>query len=294
MASMEMRPNPIRTWQNRTSDRSAAGALIPQYAGVAQLAVQGPCNAQVVGSSPITSSVSRESLHVAILFLLISQINRGCLCVAYIYKITNILNNKVYIGKTEKTIKERFVEHCHDCQKESQADRPLYKAMKKYGIDKFVVEVVEETTTELACEREQYWISFYNSYACGYNATIGGDGKPYVDRDKVLDLYSKLQNITDTAKECSVSIDTVKSILVANNITIMKSSQINKDRLGKPVAMYGLDGTFIKAFSDCADAARYLIQNNLTACKFTTIRTHISEAARGKRRVAAKYVWKFV
>ena len=213
---------------------------------------------------------------------------------AYIYKITNTINNKVYIGKTEKTIKERFCEHCREYQKESEAARPLYRAMKKYGPDNFIVEMLEEVPTELACEREQYWIFVYNSYKYGYNATIGGDGRPYVDRTLIIVTYSKLQNITETARVCNVSSDTVKTILNANNITNKTSSQIIKERLGKPVAMYSLEGTFIRIFLDCADAARYLIQNNLTACKFTTIRAHISEAARGKRQTAAKYIWKFI
>lgn len=63
----------------------------------------------------------------------------------FIYKITNDINQKVYIGKTEKSIKERFKEHCRDYKYPRYEKRPLYAAMKKYGTEHFHVELVEET-----------------------------------------------------------------------------------------------------------------------------------------------------
>ena len=56
---------------------------------------------------------------------------------AYIYKITNNINNKIYIGKTNLTIEKRFKEHCRDAFRERNEKRPLYAAMRKYGIQKF-------------------------------------------------------------------------------------------------------------------------------------------------------------
>jgi hypothetical protein len=49
----------------------------------------------------------------------------------YIYKITNKINGKSYIGKTLKTVKERWSEHCQDYKKERSEKRPLYSAMSK-------------------------------------------------------------------------------------------------------------------------------------------------------------------
>lgn len=48
---------------------------------------------------------------------------------AYIYKITNDINDKVYIGKTEFAIEKRFKEHCQDALKAKSDNRPLYSAM---------------------------------------------------------------------------------------------------------------------------------------------------------------------
>ena len=54
---------------------------------------------------------------------------------AYIYKITNDINDKIYIGKTNFSIEKRFQEHCKDAFRKRNEKRPLYNAMKKYGIE---------------------------------------------------------------------------------------------------------------------------------------------------------------
>ena len=69
---------------------------------------------------------------------------------AYIYKIINKKNNKIYIGKTEFSIEKRWKEHLRDSKK--NLDRPLYRAMNKYGIENFDIEQVEKTDSPV--ERE--------------------------------------------------------------------------------------------------------------------------------------------
>ena len=90
---------------------------------------------------------------------------------AYIYKITNDINGKIYIGKTNRSIKERFAEHCKNYSIQNYEKRPLYAAMHKYGTEHFHIEQIEETDTPE--EREKYWIEYYGSFKYGYNATIG-------------------------------------------------------------------------------------------------------------------------
>lgn len=63
---------------------------------------------------------------------------------AFIYKITNLINGKSYIGKTSFSIKKRFKEHQRDAFRDRNEKRPLYSAMRKYGIENFTVEQVEE------------------------------------------------------------------------------------------------------------------------------------------------------
>lgn len=210
---------------------------------------------------------------------------------AYIYQIINDVNNKVYIGKTEFSIEKRFKEHCSDAFRERNEKRPLYAAMRKYGIEHFHIELIEETDNPE--EREIYWIEEKQSFKNGYNATLGGDGKKFIDYDLVLHTYSNLQNMAETAKQLNISTDSVKHILEKNNITIKSSQEITKERDSKPVAMFDLQDNYIRSFSSAAEAARYLIDTKQTNCKFTTIRYHISEVCNNKRKTTAGYKWKY-
>lgn len=210
---------------------------------------------------------------------------------AFIYKITNDINQKVYIGMTERTIEERFKEHCKNYKYEQCEKRPLYVAMKKYGIEHFHVELVEETDNPE--EREQYWIKFYNSYGNGYNATIRGDGRSFIDNSQVIKTYLQTQNLKETAALLGYHYRTISKVLKRNNIMIPTNQETNRNKHLKCLNAYDKNSKkFIISFETYMDAAKWLIENNLTNCKLTTIRTHISEAARGKRKTAAGFIWK--
>lgn len=94
-----------------------------------------------------------------------------------IYKITNKINQKIYIGKT-KNIDRRWKDHIRLAFTKNQKEynKPLYMAFRKYGINNFLFEIIEEVNNDKGEEREQYWIKYYDSYNKGYNASIGGDG----------------------------------------------------------------------------------------------------------------------
>ena len=147
---------------------------------------------------------------------------------AYIYKITNLINGKVYIGKTsEKTIEERFKIHIKDSKKEHCEKRPLYDAMNKYGIENFIIEEVESgLTDEEACIREEYWIKQYNSYIgfenCnGYNATLGGDGKRLYNYKEIAQKYQELKSVKDTAKYFNCDKKVIRLACNENNLSIL-------------------------------------------------------------------------
>lgn len=210
---------------------------------------------------------------------------------AYIYQITNDINGKIYIGKTEFSIEKRFKEHCQDAFRDRNEKRPLYAAMRKYGIEHFHIELIEETDNPE--EREVFWIENKRSFKNGYNATVGGDGKKYIDYDLVISTYKEIKSITDTAKALNISADSVSNILHQNNISIISSSEVNLNKYGKITNMYSLEGEFLKSFSSTNEAAQYMINNNLTNCKKTTIKQHITEVCTGRRNTAAKYKWKY-
>lgn len=85
-----------------------------------------------------------------------------------IYRITNIVNKKTYIGKTTKSLEERFQRHIYN---HKNGNTYLYKAMKKYGAENFSIEIIEETQN--LDDREQFWIS---KLSPEYNMTTGGEG----------------------------------------------------------------------------------------------------------------------
>lgn len=209
----------------------------------------------------------------------------------YIYKIVNDINNKIYIGKTLGSIEKRFKEHCKDAQKIRYAHRPLYLAMQKYGIEHFHIFEIEECNEDILSEREKYWIEYYGSFKTGYNATIGGDGTQYLDYDLVIATYKELKSCIDTAQQLKINEDSVRKILELRQQPIYTSSEVIKRKYGKCVNMYDLQNNYLKSFSTMREAGQYLIDNQLTRCKITTIRQHISEVCRGKRKTAAGFKW---
>ena len=209
---------------------------------------------------------------------------------AYIYKITNDLNQKIYIGKTERTIEERFKEHCKDYTRRECENRPLYRAMKKYGVEHFHIELLEET--DKPEEREIYWIEKLKSFGHnGYNATLGGDGKKYIDYDLVIATYKEVQEIQKTAELLNISVDSVSNILHQAKVDILTTQQVLTNKYGKITNMYDLDGNFLRSFASTNEAARYMVENDLTGCKHTTIKQHITEVCTGRRKTAAKFKW---
>ena len=89
----------------------------------------------------------------------------------FIYKITNILNNKVYIGQSVRPIEQRFKRHINDAVN-NNLDTHLARAIRKYGVDKFIVKQIDSALSQEELNRkEQYWIQFYDSVHTGYNET---------------------------------------------------------------------------------------------------------------------------
>lgn len=202
---------------------------------------------------------------------------------AHIYKITNDINQKVYIGKTEKTVEIRFAEHCRESKKERSKNRPLYRAMNKYGLEHFSVETIEETDNPE--EREQFWIQYYNSYGKnGYNATAGGDGKRYLNYGQIIKLYQEYHNVSKVAKELKYDAGWVSKILRSHGIEITPSQKVMQEVRSKRVAKIDPKTNEIIKVYPSITAAR---AENKTA-------GNISAACRGKRKICCGYKWSYV
>ena len=145
----------------------------------------------------------------------------------FIYKITNQINQKVYIGQTSD-YKRRFVEHKAKGYGQEK-NKLLYYAFDKYGIDNFSFEVIEET--EDYNERENYWIKYYNALKPnGYNMTEGGENPPVVKREEHhLATHSEadIQVVINLLKDTDFSIEKIAKL------TNYNPSSINRINTGK-------------------------------------------------------------
>lgn len=94
-----------------------------------------------------------------------------------VYKITNKITNKIYIGITNQGSGARYRHHWYESRIGEPS--PIHRSMAKYGEDNFTLEIIDfaDTYDELK-EKEKYWIKQYNSTdrKIGYNLTEGGDG----------------------------------------------------------------------------------------------------------------------
>ena len=206
---------------------------------------------------------------------------------AFIYKITNDVNQKVYIGMTERSIEERFKEHCYDYKRRSFEKRPLYAAMKKYGTEHFHVELIEETNNPE--EREIYWIEALKTFKLGYNATKGGDGRKYIDYDLVISTYKEVGNMRKTAEILNIDFSSVFNILHNKNIEIIPTRQV----LSKAVAMIE-DNEIKKVFSSAIEAGKYIFEIGISKADPVGIKSHIVQVCNGKRKTAYGYEWKYI
>ena len=142
---------------------------------------------------------------------------------AFIYKITNNKNGKCYIGKTERTVEIRWKEHLRHL--DLYETIPLYRAIKKYGIENFSIETIEECDSININEREQYWIRFFNSYGkTGYNATLGGEGSLLkISEDEVQEIifrYQKGERLDCLCKEFHHDYETIKKIFNEQGVLV--------------------------------------------------------------------------
>lgn len=143
-----------------------------------------------------------------------------------IYKITNLTNGKNYIGQSNN-IRLRWNKHRSVAfQPTSKGyDYPLYRAIRKYGLENFEFSILEECSKELLNTRELFWGNYYDVYQNGYNQTSGinasGGHGILLTIQKVEEIQNLLLNTTisqlDLAEKYGVSKDTICSINVGRS-----------------------------------------------------------------------------
>ena len=213
-----------------------------------------------------------------------------------LYCIENSINQKQYIGKTYGTIEERWRQHLEESSKDRSSNRPLYRAINKYGKENFEIFSLGTYEEGFLEDAEINAIILYKTYAgdgSGYNATLGGDGRRYLDDEAIIKSYYNLQNATQVSLLNGCHIDSVINILKYNNIPIISGGDVTKSKMGKPVHMLDINtGDILKTFSSQMDAARYLMENGYSqAVRAEQISSKIGAVCNGKRITTGGFKW---
>lgn len=201
-----------------------------------------------------------------------------------IYKITNKIDNKIYIGQTTRSMRVRWYEHC---SKKENCKR-LNRAINKHGKENFTIEQIDSAQTiEELNEKEIHWITYYksNDKKLGYNIELGGLNKFTGEETK-----KKLKQRTHPSKFYDSWSDKLKGIKKWSNINYKKpkskehSLNISKNcHKNQPISQCDLDGNLIRDFETITQAS------TLTGIG----RSIISACCTGRTKKGKGFIWKY-
>ena len=238
--------------------------------------------------------------------------------IGYIYLITNLINNKKYVGQTLMTVHSRWLKHCSVARTQSGATG-IDGAIRKYGENNFTVETIKECPIGELDKWEKYYIQYYETYQGnnankGYNITLGGQtGYTYdIDEDEMLQMYLDGMTMVELATYYNCSDKTIANRLkkynidtkdhykqwCKNNHQIWKanlkndgSGQFKKGDNTKSVYIIELD----KTFNSLEECSKWLLENNYTnAATWEAVRKSLSRHLNGERDSYLKMHFKFI
>ena len=208
---------------------------------------------------------------------------------AIIYKITNKVNGKVYIGETIRSLETRWKEHIHESFKEGHGyNYHLHTAIRKYGTDNFSIEMIDNCPDEERFQLETKYIKQYDTTNPdkGYNTVVEGEGHILIATETILEAWNEGLTVLDTAKMLGIYKATVSNRLHANGITDEEiNSRVNKmiqERCGFIVEQYDLNGNFIKEWPSASECGRNGYNGSA-----------ISSVCRQEQITAYGYLWKY-
>lgn len=176
-----------------------------------------------------------------------------------IYKFTNKLTGQSYIGQSIH-IERRYQEHLLEAN-DNRKNTKWYQALRKYGIDNFTFEILEECLPEELNEKEVYWISFYDSFNNGYNSTPGGQEKIF-NPQNIYDLWDKGFSPLEISQKLNIGTTSIYNNLIEyknyskHEAKVRGGNFANKNK--NKIYQYDLNGNFIKEWNSCKEIARQL------------------------------------
>lgn len=196
----------------------------------------------------------------------------------YIYKITNKIDNKIYIGQTIRDIYLRWKEH----KKKRTNCKYLKAAFEKHGLENFDFKLICISFDNNLNELETYYIKKYNSLVPnGYNLRNGGNNGKLNEETKQKISESLKKNKTRHSEQ---TMQLIKSKLTGQKRTLEQTLNNSKAKLnGKTIDQFDLNNNFIKNFESFNEIANTL---NLS-------KPAIMECCRGKSKTSFGYIWKY-
>jgi group I intron endonuclease len=204
-----------------------------------------------------------------------------------VYKITNLINQKLYIGSTRQIFATRKAQHLARLRRNAHVNPHLQSAFNKYGEVNILFTIIEECELEDTYRREHYYIQLLNTidHNVGYN--IVKNTENYVPTPK---RPHGIKRVMPVEQRLKISAAQKGKKLNPEHIEKMRYSRIGMPNLAKrkPVVQYTLDDIFIKEWSGAIEAANYLNPtNSISAMKL------ISQACvRSQYPTALGFKWK--
>lgn len=215
-----------------------------------------------------------------------------------IYKITNKINGKSYIGQSIH-IEKRWKEH-KSMQHYDDYKTTLYSAFRKYGIENFTFKVLVQCGKEDLDDLEKYYIKKYDTFKNGYNMNRGGQKcNPTHSKEqhrKIGLKHKGKRNSKETRNKISQSLKLYYSKYGVSEEKRRKISETSKNRkmsleakekisnkVSKKIYQYDLQGNLINSYKNAREA------NKMTNINYA----NISSCCNGKRNKAGNYYWSF-
>lgn len=202
-----------------------------------------------------------------------------------IYKYTNKINNKVYIGQSTN-ITRRIAEHNRRAFTEENHEfhSLLSKALRKYGLDNFTIEVIEECSKEELDEKEKFYIAQYNSCNTNYgynlqlggNSNLGGIGKL---------TFEELESLTWELKNTDIP---QKELAIKYGITNQSVSDINVGKYHTRDINYPIRPRGVKLY--CKKCGNPIAKNNQSGLCIECMRLSQRKAERPSALVLAQEI----
>ena len=204
-----------------------------------------------------------------------------------LYKITNTVSGKIYIGKTYVSIEDRWRDHIR-CAFRVTKDSLSYvynhkmaRAIRKYGPDNFKIELISQYEEIELEQKEMEYIKKYDSYKNGYNSTLGGDGNKRDSKiekfaSEIVALYNDGIGYGSIADEYGVHAKCVRNLLVKHGIEIRQDTYREDNR----IVMYDRHFNPIRVFNNKISVADWIINETDYAYHQRTLYTALSNSCK--------------